>query len=282
MSIFPRLWYHGPRLRHLLGFRERLGSRAYAFSGYHPDRLAYEIDSEPYLLPVLRRIFDQRTGTFLDVGANIGQTLLKVLSLDPARPYVGFEPQLECCFYIEQFLRLNALNNAQVVPIALSDRTAMVPLFRDRAYDDTASVLPTHAYAPNQTRPYKSWVPARTGDQVLSEMGLRDVAVIKIDVEGFEPEVISGLSETLRAQRPFILFEVLGNYFWNKHVEEATGREKSHRANEIYRTLANLRYSIHRIDARGNEHLIDGFDLDTKATDDFANEGRDYVARPLA
>jgi len=48
----------------------------------------------------------------------------------------------------------------------------------------------------------------RTGDEVVASRGLTNVKIVKIDVEGFEPQVCAGLRETLRQQRPFILMEL--------------------------------------------------------------------------
>lgn len=50
-------------------------------------------------------------------------------------------------------------------------------------------------------------VQVRRGDSVRKELELPMPDVIKIDVEGFEPEVIAGLSETIQKHRPVIFFE---------------------------------------------------------------------------
>jgi FkbM family methyltransferase len=50
-------------------------------------------------------------------------------------------------------------------------------------------------------------VQIRNGDAVWRELGLPFPNVIKMDVEGFEPNVFSGLSETIAQCRPIIIFE---------------------------------------------------------------------------
>ena len=41
----------------------------------------------------------QREGAFVDVGINVGQTMVKVLGIDRERRYIGFDPQVgPCCF----------------------------------------------------------------------------------------------------------------------------------------------------------------------------------------
>ena len=58
-----------------------------------------------------------------------------------------------------------------------------------------------------EVRGEKVTVPVRSGDSLLREKGAVVPDVIKIDVEGFEPQVIAGLAGTIRAHRPVIFFE---------------------------------------------------------------------------
>ena len=50
------------------------------------------------------------------------------------------------------------------------------------------------------------------GDAALRELDVRDVALIKIDVEGSEYEVVVGLHGTIRQSRPFVICEILPVY----------------------------------------------------------------------
>lgn len=49
-----------------------------------------------------------------------------------------------------------------------------------------------------------------TGDKWIAKAGLRRVDYVKIDVEGFENEVLLGLRETIRRFRPLVSFEYSG------------------------------------------------------------------------
>src|SRR5205823_4155393 len=44
---------------------------------------------EPWLFKAFEKVLAAREGAFLDVGVNLGQTLIKVKLIDPARRYVG-------------------------------------------------------------------------------------------------------------------------------------------------------------------------------------------------
>lgn len=281
MSVFEKLRHHAPRVGHSLGRPLKLGNQQYRLRGFHPDRLARGFTDEPHMLPVLKRVFKDRRGAFIDVGANCGQTLIKVLATDPHRNYFGFEPQLECCFYIEQFLRLNSIHHASIVPVALSNTNRLMKLSWSQPNDLTASILPSHPSV-GEPRPHSSWVPTRRGDELVQELGVGEIAVIKIDVEGFELEVLTGLSDTLSTQKPIILFEVLTNYFWDRLIDdEGVRNENQTRADAIFTLLSAHNYIISQIDGAGAEHRINHFNLNEKSSPPFVNDGRDYIARPF-
>ena len=63
--------------------------------------------TEPHLLGVLRAALEARRGAFVDVGAYTGQTLVKLLLIEPTRRYVGFEPQPPAAAYVARLLEAN-------------------------------------------------------------------------------------------------------------------------------------------------------------------------------
>ncbi|MFK7941970.1 MAG: FkbM family methyltransferase [Paracoccaceae bacterium] len=266
-----RLIYHMPRVRHQLGELMRIGSQGYRVRGYLANRQATTLGHEPHLLKVLSRAMAARTGPVLDVGVNTGQTLLKVLSIDPSRPYIGFEPQVGCCFCLGQFLEDNNLSQAQIVPVALSDRDGMIQLHGAGAFDEMASTRPrpgTQAH----------WVAARIGDHVLAELGVPQPGVIKIDVEGAELEVLSGMRDTLARAHPVVFFEVLPNFKGDDRVPlpPTTCAHNNARAAQILSFFEQLGYRLQQIAKDGTCRSIKAFSLDDRA----GFTSRDYVAWP--
>ena len=68
--------------------RTRLGDSEYRIRSVFVNELALRdsvLDAEPSLNVVYRAALKCKPGAFVDVGANIGQTLFKVLSLDKTR-----------------------------------------------------------------------------------------------------------------------------------------------------------------------------------------------------
>ncbi len=202
---------HLGRIRHQLGAEFKLGSASYRVRGYCANRLPIGLGHEQHVYRAIERVLATREGTFVDVGVNVGQTLFTVLSIDPSRSYVGFEPQIDCSFFVDQFIRDNGLDHLQVIAMALSDTDGFLPLYSNRDCDDMAS-LQGDTEVDGQQRRMSSIVAVRRGDAAISELGIEAIAAIKIDVEGAELQVLRGLTETLGKNRPPVLFELLPNY----------------------------------------------------------------------
>jgi FkbM family methyltransferase len=166
---------------------------------------------EPWLDAVYQTVLTCREGAFLDVGANRGQSMLKLLSLDKKRQYVGFEPQLSCCSLIQSFIEENNLKNHTILPFGLSNNNQLVRLYhRGGNYDGTASIIQN--FRPESFYASYRYVYVRKGDELIAELKLASISAIKIDVEGAELEVIEGLLDTIREKMPLIIFEVLNHY----------------------------------------------------------------------
>jgi FkbM family methyltransferase len=244
--------------------------------GYYASRLPDADDAhEEYMVAVLRRILESGPGVFVDIGVNIGQTLAKVLGIDRNRAYLGFEPQISCCYNVDQFLRLNDLRNAAVLPIALSDCNRMLTFQSHGQFDEMAGLVT--GGEDQASRRNVNFVPARIGDEVLRELGIRDICAIKIDVEGAELSVMRGLRETLRDGRPSVIFEVLPNFHGRTerimHPSAECARNQAS-ADAVCALLNDVGYDIFQIDNSGGETRIDRFELNDRLN----HVGNNYVA----
>jgi FkbM family methyltransferase len=130
-----------------------------------------------------------------DIGANVGFYTERFSKL--ARHVIAFEPVVENCRQIES----KRAANVTCFQIALGDAAGEYPVFVDGPFSSVA--LTPYPGAPEQT------VKVVRGDDLAS---LRQPAVVKIDVEGYEIEVIRGMHRILGGVRALFVeihFQVL-------------------------------------------------------------------------
>ena len=162
---------------------------------------------EPWMDAVYAAALSLGPGAVVDVGVNRMQTLFKVLSLDPARRYVGFEPQLPAAICARAFAEANRLDGVTIVAAGLSDAPGLLPLKlrSPLGFDGAASIADDR---PDGFYRASVPIPLLQGDAALAALGLDAVRLINVDVEGAELEVLRGLSAAL-ARGPIVTFEVL-------------------------------------------------------------------------
>jgi FkbM family methyltransferase len=233
------------RLLPYLNLTARLGTLRIPIAGGLGEQLLS--NAEPWLDVVLERLLAARPGSFVDVGVNIGQTLVKVLKADPARQYWGFEPNPAALAYVSSLVRLNAIGNVHLVCGALSDHNATEALFLSSPCDSSASIV--EGFRPSDFYRAKCSVLAIAGDQFFDAMNVHAIAILKIDVEGGELEVLRGLRRTIMRTRPFIICEVLPVY----EESTAVGRFRRGRSDEVVSLMRDLNYRIARLAPDGRQ-----------------------------
>ncbi|WP_263141475.1 FkbM family methyltransferase [Pseudomonas sp. RIT-PI-AD] len=131
----------------------------------------------------------------VDVGANIGLTSLLIARLAPLRTLIAIEPVPAAYACLEHNL---ARENVELLNVAAGRERGSVSMYVDQrnlATSFIADVGTDGAYA----------IPVMTLDEILGE---RDVGFVKIDVEGFELEVLAGAHATLERCRPLVMLEM--------------------------------------------------------------------------
>jgi FkbM family methyltransferase len=138
-----------------------------------------------------------------DVGANIGYlTLLAARIVGPAGRVVAVEPDPDCAAAIRTNAAHNDLHTVEVVEAAAAERSGVAELVvvRDRLWTRLASVGDHHE---GEAR-----VEVRT--LALDDVEGPPPALVKIDVEGAELDVIAGMTRLLRDARPIVVCEMHG------------------------------------------------------------------------
>ncbi len=158
---------------------------------------------------LLEGLLDLFTGTFVDVGVNVGQTLCKVKAIAPERAYVGFEPNSVCVHYVRQLTRLNELRDVRIVPVGLSDKDEPTSLFlfQDTVADPAASMVSD--FRPTDVTYDELIIPVFRFGTVEEKLRIGRLGVVKVDVEGGEREVLLGMEHHINKDRPAVLIEIL-------------------------------------------------------------------------
>lgn len=71
------------------------------------------------------------------------------------------------------------------------------------------------SFAPNNENTKKESIEVITLDEYVNENNLKNIQFIKIDVEGYEPQVLKGAIETIKKYKPSIFIEVSPEW-WKK------------------------------------------------------------------
>jgi FkbM family methyltransferase len=244
--------------------------------GQGPQNLAL---LEPGIFDALKKTLSLRSGTVFDVGVNVGQTLIKIKALDWARSYVGFEINPRCCHYVDALIAANRFPECTVVPAGLSDRNGLATLWlrRSVSLDPSATTISEVADNSDDLRPQCAAV--CRGDDVVEALRIESLAVIKIDTEGAELEVMRGLAGTIDRFRPFVVCEILpvGD------IAHPAGRARLTRQRAVQALLTDWNYLLFRLHADGAlEHVPEiGIHDDLALTNYLAvpKGERDAVAR---
>src|SRR5262245_58575721 len=152
-------------------------------SGWEHLRMA-----EMWLYHGLERVTRGRPGAFVDAGVNVGHTLVKVKAIDPDREYIGFEPNPHCLRYTRQLIAVNRFTRCTVVPVGISNRTGIMKLFMNPDADPSATIVEGFREPDRYARAVP--VPVFVGDDALDTLGVEQVSIVKIDVEGGELDVV--------------------------------------------------------------------------------------------
>jgi len=196
--------------------------------------------SEKWMIDLLKIILQINSLKFIDVGANIGQTLLKLKSIDKDIEYVGFEPNPNCIFYLRTLINKNSIKNTVLVPIGISTKNMLGELnfYIKNATDSSASILENFRVNKILRKEFISLFDVKN---IKNNINFNKMSFLKVDVEGAELEVIESFKDEIKNHNPFILLEILPIY----NIKENPDRFE--RQNKLLSILKNLNYSKFRV-----------------------------------
>jgi FkbM family methyltransferase len=157
---------------------------------------------------------------FVDVGANIGfHSVLVAQQLTSGRVYCC-EPTSRARLRLERNLQLNSVSNkVKVLPVALASKPGEMSINTVVGKEEYSSLGSLYHPSTSEEIQIKEVVEVTTID-ILAKNHDMKLGIIKIDVEGFENQVLAGAENTLKNQRPVIVME-LSDFMLKKNGSSA-------------------------------------------------------------
>lgn len=147
----------------------------------------------------------------LDIGANIGlQSIRMAQCIGPRGRVYAFEPLAHLRYKLSANTCLNSVSNVTLMPFALSDEESEGNFSVDR-HAWNQGTFSIH----EQNIQNSELVMIKVADDLPEIQALTQLALIKIDVEGYEFQVLRGLANSIKRHMPRIIFEYDANY-WSK------------------------------------------------------------------
>jgi len=169
---------------------------------------------------------------FVDIGANIGYfSLLGASLVGPTGQVISFEPISYVADQLKMSVRANHYENVKINNMALGAKPSVMEL----------EIMPGNVGGSSLVKNIRSGqtesVQVSTLDQELAYF--EDIRLIKIDVEGYEYEVLLGAQETIKKYKPTIILEFSPSVY---------GRQKIDNSRSILKFVLDNEYQIRDLD----------------------------------
>lgn len=146
------------------------------------------------------------SGTYIDVGANIGAIALPVAAATKAR-VIAIEAQREVSTILSANVCNNSLHNIEVIHAAAGPAPSLMPFPQGRLSRRGVNFGIVGAGLVGHEGLEIEMVRVCT----LDEIAPADTRLVKIDVEGAEPQVLAGAANLISQVRPIWLLEANDN-----------------------------------------------------------------------
>jgi FkbM family methyltransferase len=158
-----------------------------------------------HFLPIFKCLRPE--SAILDIGAHIGTFSLPATAL--GAKVIAIEAGQKNCKLLNLAKSRNNFSNLTVVNAIAGSEPGILPFNENGPFGTVVSA--TEAPEPNHPEIRSINLPVLTADKILEQAAVTEVDILKIDVEGFELEVLSGLKQLfLRASPRIVLYESNG------------------------------------------------------------------------
>ena len=163
---------------------EMIQRQLYFFGTYFLERTFLEV----------WRSLAQRSEVIFDVGANVGIYSLAAISANPGAKLHAFEPTPEIAEQLRRTKALNALTNLVIAETAVCDTSGQARLVRCDGGEGNGGM---NFIVEIDSVSDSDLVESTSLDDYCRRNGIDRIDLMKVDVQGFEPDVLRGASDLL-------------------------------------------------------------------------------------
>lgn len=197
-AVHRRVWegFLQPDWMEIEGFRLHLQN--------HDEAISTAVRLEEEYEPELVRAFKDRIApkmTVVDLGANIGfYTLLASRLVGPDGHVLAFEPDVHNLALLSKNVEANGARNIEIYPYAVSDRIGVVELHVSPEHPSAHSIM----HDPRSMDLERRRIMAVGLEEFFGTSFCPDV--VKMDIEGAEPNAIRGLGRAIANKKLSTIF----------------------------------------------------------------------------
>jgi FkbM family methyltransferase len=158
----------------------------------------------------------------IDVGANIGLTSIFMTKCATNVEVTAFEPAPNCNASLAQNVWAHGADMIKVEPVALGARAGLVPFVQLPNFSAGSHVLGNKAQHPAAVNQKSMWVRINTLDDYCESNKVIKIDLVKIDVMGYELNVLAGAKNTLLKFKPIVVLE-FNSWFMSQVQQQDPG-----------------------------------------------------------
>mgnify|MGYP001312490735 CR=1 FL=1 len=167
---------------------------------YNNKKIATYRDYDNFLPNFIK---DKNGLTILDIGANVGDTLVRMLSANKDHKYYCIEAD---SFFFE-YLKKN------VEEIKKNDPKIYISILKELVGNKLSGYFQTRRGTTGSLvdRPIQDnqKINSKKLDDIIFENKINDISLIKVDTDGFDISVLSSGYETIKNYKPYLFFEYM-------------------------------------------------------------------------
>jgi len=174
----------------------------------------------------------------IDVGANIGEfSLIAAKKVGHKGKVISIEPLKQAVSWLEKNFMINGFSNYEILEKAVGKNKRTMTLFKRSDSSETGILDPNIS---EKKLVNTGEIIVDTIDDIISSRNIKKVEMLKIDVEGFEYEVLCGCKNSFKEKKiKKIICEIHSSFLKKKGLDK----------NSIYTILKENEFSISVLDS---------------------------------